>query len=79
MQSLQEARKGRTDWTMDLPKINYGADDDDESDDHSLIKVEDIELSSEEEEKQIPKGESDDEDSDELSELEKKYIKSIKK
>ena len=51
LQSLEEARRGKTDWTMDLPKINYGADDDDddESDDHSLIKVEDIELSSDEE------------------------------
>jgi hypothetical protein len=58
-------RKGKTDWTMDLPKINYGEDDSDEEDKRSsrseeddeeegededrLINVEDIALSDDEE------------------------------
>lgn len=27
--TIQESRKGKTDWTMDLPKINYKAYEDD--------------------------------------------------
>lgn len=33
---MREDRQGKTDWTMDLPKISYAVEDDDEDDDDAI-------------------------------------------
>ena len=61
---------------MDLPKMNYGADD--YSDDDSLIKVEDIALSDDsdrnEEKAQSDSDESSDLEASSIAKVEKKYF-----
>ena len=80
------ARPGKTDWTMDLPKINYDYDDeeeeDEEEDDDSLIKVEDIALSDDESDevkgKKNEQGSSSDDEEDleasSIAKVERKYL-----
>lgn len=69
-------RKGKTDWTMDLPKIQYSAADDE--DDSSLSNDGDIDSdNSEIGEKRIQDDDSDNSDfeASSIANVEKKYLK----
>ena len=77
--SAAQDRKGKTDWTMDLPKIQYSAADDDSS---FSNEGGDGDIDSDNSDAEEKRGHDEDDDSDNsdfeassIAKVEKKYLK----